>query len=171
MQDAGFPFSQESLVQESFCSDRQKTVKHFSVFCIWGEVGVTLFARRSARELSHKSAAADIIRLAFVIRFPLEKDCRRKYPFLGEFSCPEIRNFRLGLGNPWADDRWSPAKEKIHQSARGIKGSRCKDTSHCVCAVWCVSERIVLQGSESRTAYLRPVRSCQASFQGIPGGS
>jgi len=126
-QDAGFPFSQESRVQESFCSDRQKTVKHFSVFCNWCEVGVTLFARRSARELSHKSAAADIIRLAFVIRFPLEKDCRRKYPFLGEFSCPEIRNFHLGLGNPWPDDRWSPAKEKIHQSARGIKGSRCRD--------------------------------------------
>jgi len=92
-----------------------------------------------------------------------------------------IRGKQSSIGNPpssrWrCDDDDDDAEHITRCSLHSIclsmlRNPFCKDTSHCVCAVWCVSERIVLQGSESRRAYLRPVRSCQASFQGIPGGS
>jgi len=92
-----------------------------------------------------------------------------------------IRGKQSSIGNPpssrWrCDDDDDDAEHITRCSLHSIclsmlRNPFCKDTSYCVCAVWCVSERIVLQGSESRTAYLRPVRSCQASFQGIPGGS
>lgn len=48
-----------------------------------------------------------------------------------------------------------------------LRNPFCKDTSHCVCALCCAFERIVLQGSESRTN--AGVSPAGAQFPGIHG--